>query len=96
MFYLDIKNHPQAFEAESLRKLSDCVAEHYAEQGESICQIEAIYFENDNGARSTLSAKGLDLFVAGCELDNEQSISEAEAEAETMRQNKSDYYSSIL
>ncbi len=96
MFHLDKPNHTQAFEADSLRELSDTVSEYYAEQGEGICEIEAVYFENDNGARSTLSVQGLALFVAECETENEQANALYDEADQGRRESISDYYASVI
>lgn len=96
MWYADTTDHMQAFEAPTLEALFDDIANSYTDDGETICQIEAVYFQNDHGARSTLSEMGLEIFSGACEYQHEHLISEAEAEAKADCENRSDYYASIL
>ena len=96
MWNADTTDHIQAFEASSLEVLSSDIANYYAEDGDTICQIEAVYFENDHGSRSTLSDMGIELFAGDCEHQNEHLINEAEAEDKANRENRSDYYANIL
>lgn len=96
MWYADTTSDVQAFEAESLQGLSNDIANYFAESGDTVCQLEAVYFQDDHGARSTLSDEGLNQFSEICGELNEYLISETESEAEAMRQNRSDYYANTL
>ncbi len=96
MFYLDTTSYTQIFEAKSLCDLSDQVSEYYAQDWEDVCQIEAVYFQNDLGVRSALSSKDLELFIADCEDNNQNLRNEMELDNQYQQQMKSDYYANIL
>jgi hypothetical protein len=96
MWNADTASQAQAFQDNTLEGLSKAIAYYYAEDDDTICQIEDVYFEDDHGARSTLSDYGLERFCGTCEMLNQHFRSEADAEAEAMRQNTSDYFSNIL
>ena len=96
MWYADTTSDVQAFEASTKDALSDQIANYYAEDGDNVCQIEAVYSEDDAGVTTTLSDYDLELFCGACEHLNEHLINEAEAEAKADCENRSDYYSNVL
>lgn len=85
-----------AFEAETLRELSNQIAEHYADDDNPICDIKEIHWQNNSGICSTLSPIGLSEFVEDCEEFNAELIQSSKDEAEYRREVVSDYLRSVL
>ena len=96
MWYADTTSDNQAFEASTLDALSNQIANYYAEDGDTVCQLEAVYYGDDAGVTVTLSDNDLEMFCGACERMNEHLINEAEAEAKADCGNRSDFYNNVL
>lgn len=81
---------------ELLENISEYSATTYQEHGERLEDIEAIYFENEHGSRSTLSDKGFDEFMRKYDSLTQCIAENCQSENLHIRQVQSDYYSSLI
>jgi len=84
------------FEAKTLDDLSWTIANHYAENMQDLPSINLVYYEHNQGLRSTLSTDGMVEFTETCEVEHQNLVEEIQADDNHRDQVRSDYLANLL